>query len=105
MAWPVEGISAGCQRQITLVQRRGAKSLAYDLFTSQGVVFSRAVLLYCDLLRLSSDWLLCFLFLFSKKAVLFHPKLPSPALPLPLSLSPLSPALFLRISSLFTSVF
>ena len=46
-------------RQITLVRCRGAKSLVYDLITDQGVVSSRAVLLYCDLLRLSLDWALC----------------------------------------------
>ena len=47
-------------RQSTLVRCRGVESLVYDLITDQGVVSSRAVLLYCDLLRLSLDWALCF---------------------------------------------
>jgi hypothetical protein len=34
--------SAGRRSRITLVQRRGAKSLADDLITGQGVVFGRA---------------------------------------------------------------
>uniref|UniRef100_A0A1I7WKR8 Uncharacterized protein n=1 Tax=Heterorhabditis bacteriophora TaxID=37862 RepID=A0A1I7WKR8_HETBA len=46
--WPCQWgrIPIGCQSQITLVQCRGAKSLAYDLYTGQGVVSSRAVSLY-----------------------------------------------------------
>uniref|UniRef100_A0A1I7WD77 Uncharacterized protein n=1 Tax=Heterorhabditis bacteriophora TaxID=37862 RepID=A0A1I7WD77_HETBA len=59
MALPMGRIPIGCQSQITLVQCRGAKSLAYDLYTGQGVVSSRAVSLYCDLLRLSFDWMFC----------------------------------------------
>lgn len=47
---------AGCYSQITLVPCQGANSLAYDLLTNQGVVSSRAVPIYCDLLRLSFDW-------------------------------------------------
>ena len=45
---PVHGLagrlnmSVGCQSRITLVQCRGAKSLADDLITGQGVVSSRA---------------------------------------------------------------
>ena len=54
MAWPVDISSAGCHSQITLVPCRGVNSLTYDLLTNQGVVSSRAVPIYCDLLRLSS---------------------------------------------------
>ena len=60
MTLPVDGTSAGCQSQITLVPRQGANSLAYDLLTGQGVVSSRAVPIYCDLLRLSFDWVALF---------------------------------------------
>ena len=43
MALPVDvKVSVGCQSRITLVQCRGAKSLADDLITGQGVVSSRA---------------------------------------------------------------
>ena len=59
MTLPVWIIPAGCQSQITLVQCRGAKSHVYDMYTGQGVVSSRAVFVYCDLLRLSSDRVFC----------------------------------------------
>ena len=59
MTLPVWIIPAGCQSQITLVQCRGAKSHVYDMYTGQGVVSSRAVFVYCDLLRLSFDRVFC----------------------------------------------
>ena len=59
MAFPVWIIRTGCQSQITLVQCRGAKSHVYDMYAGQGVVSSRAVFVYCDLLRLSSDRVFC----------------------------------------------
>lgn len=59
VALPVWIIPAGCQSQITLVQCRGAKSHVYDMYTGQGVVSSRAVFVYCDLLRLSYDRVFC----------------------------------------------
>ena len=59
MALPVWIIPAGCQSQTTLVQCRGAKSHVYDMYTGQGVVSSRAVFVYCDLLRLSYDRVFC----------------------------------------------
>ena len=60
MAWPVDISSAGCHSQTTLVPCRGVNSLTYDLLTNQGVVSSRAVPIYCDLLRLSFDWVALF---------------------------------------------
>uniref|UniRef100_A0A0K0D9K3 Uncharacterized protein n=1 Tax=Angiostrongylus cantonensis TaxID=6313 RepID=A0A0K0D9K3_ANGCA len=59
MALPVWIIPAGCQSLNTLVQCRGAKSHVYDMFAGQGVVSSRAVSVYCDLLRISSDRVFC----------------------------------------------
>ena len=45
MTLPARGILVGCQSRITPVQRRGARSLAYDLSTGQGVVSGRAALI------------------------------------------------------------
>ena len=39
---PIRGIRVGCRSRTTPVQCRGARSLAYDLITGQGVVSSRA---------------------------------------------------------------
>lgn len=60
MAWLIDILSVSCQSQITLVPCQGANSLVYDLLTDQGVVSSRAVPIYCDLLRLSFDWVALF---------------------------------------------